>query len=84
MSVTNNQIIAVECSLRGITEEVHTYAKWKQLGRQVKKGNRAMFTARIWKHTTKKDKETGEETQKMFMQNAAFFGYSQTEEIKKK
>ena len=57
MAVTNNQIILTECALRGITEIVHTYAKWQELGYQVQKGQKALFTACIYKCVTKEDKE---------------------------
>ena len=43
MAVTNNQIILTECALRGITEIVHTYAKWQELGYQVQKRTKSTF-----------------------------------------
>lgn len=35
-------------------ESIHTYAGWKAIGRQVKKGEKCIATFMIWKHTTKK------------------------------
>lgn len=70
-------------------EALHTYAKWKELGRQVKKGQKARATIQIWKQGkayTKKNSETGQDEEKegrMFMKNAFFFTIDQTEPIKK-
>ena len=80
MAVTNNQIILTECALRGITEIVHTYAKWQELGYQVQKGQKALFTACIYKCVTKEDKERNT-SKKMFPKNSAFFGLSQVKPI---
>lgn len=54
MAVTNMEIIAAECLLNGIIEEVHTYAKWKSLGFQVKRGEKALIQTMLWKKVTKK------------------------------
>ena len=54
MAVTNVEIIAAECLLNGIIEEVHTYAKWKTLGYQVKRGEKALIQTMLWKKVTKK------------------------------
>ena len=64
-------------------EQIHTYAIWKQLGRQVKKGQKAVTTIVIWKHVNgKKNEETGEEAEaKMFMKKSSFFTIDQTEPI---
>lgn len=63
-------------------EEIHTYAGWKALNRQVKKGEKSIATILIWKHTTKKKKEDNEEEEKMFMTKAFFFKECQTDIIK--
>lgn len=61
-------------------ESIHTYAGWKAIGRQVKKGEKCIATFMIWKHTTKKKKsESEDEQEKMFMTKA----FCQTEEIAK-
>jgi hypothetical protein len=44
-----------------IPEAIHTFARWKAYGRQVKKGEHAAFTAYIWKHTEKTVVIDGEE-----------------------
>lgn len=65
-------------------EEIHTYAGWKALNRQVKKGEKSIATFMIWKHTTKKKKAEDEEDQEaMFMTKAFFFTEAQTEAIAK-
>lgn len=69
-------------------EALHTFAIWKQMGRQVKKGEHAIAQITIWKQgkgKTEKDETTGEETEtagKMFMKKAFFFTYGQTEAVK--
>lgn len=69
-------------------EPLHTFAHWKSLGRQVKKGEHAKASFIIWKQGkayTKKNKETGEEEEKegrMFMKKSSFFTLDQTEPIK--
>ena len=67
-------------------ECIHTYAKWKALGRQVKKGEKCVASFIIWKHTTKKketESEDEEPQRKMFMTKASFFRECQTEAITK-
>lgn len=78
--MTNAEIIKMQTALLGIDETVHTYAAWKSIGYQVKKGSKALFKTKIWKHTSKKN-DNGEDESKMFMTNAAFFGMSQVEKI---
>lgn len=41
MAITNSQIIMQEMVMRGITEEIHTFQKWRQLGFSVKKGEKS-------------------------------------------
>ena len=61
-------------------EDIHTYAKWKELGFQVKKGEKAVTQFMIWKYVQKKKKETDEENEaRMFMKKASFFKRSQVE-----
>jgi len=70
-------------------EEIHTFARWKALGRQVKKGEHAKATFMIWKQG-KASKKAQEEAEKngeevpqgrMFMKKAFFFTIDQTEAI---
>lgn len=92
--MTNGEIILRESTklmeqgiLKGIKfgeeilpEPIHTYAKWKELGRQVKKGEKSKIKFCIWKYVTKKNKD-GENDDKMFMKLSSFFKYEQTEPI---
>ena len=62
-------------------EAIHTYQTWKKLGRQVKKGQKAIAQFTIWKYVTKKNEDTEEEDEKMFMKKASWFTFEQTEPI---
>lgn len=79
--MTNEAIITAAMALNGITEESHTYNRWKAMGFQVRKGEHAAFKATIWKHGRKKvETEEGEEEQgRMFMKTASFFTASQVD-----
>ena len=61
------------------TEPIHTYAGWQEIGYQVRKGEKAITKLTIWKHTAKEDKETGEQTTRLFLKTASFFSLSQVE-----
>ena len=63
------------------TEQIHTFAAWKELGYVVKKGQKAVAKLPIWKYVSKKNEETNKEDSKMFMKVAAFFSSSQVEKI---
>jgi hypothetical protein len=64
-------------------EAIHTYAAWKQLGYQVKKGEKAKASFTIWKYVKpkKKDESQEEPESRMFMTKASFFTIEQTEKI---
>jgi hypothetical protein len=82
--MTNLQILQEECATRGITEEVHTFAKWKSLGYKVKQGEKALFNTMLWKHSTKVVKNDEDEEEKktsMYMTKAFLFGRHQVEKI---
>lgn len=67
-------------------EQLHTYAAWKQLGRQVRRGEHG-FEIHIWKHCTQKgDTPENEEGTKsrMIWKKAFFFTMGQTEPATKK
>ena len=87
MKMTNIEIVAfqwaqlVAAGTISADEEIHTFQKWKSLGYSVKRGEKAVASFTIWKHTTKTDKESGEESAAMFMKQAAFFSTSQVEKI---
>lgn len=79
--MSNAEMIDAAMKLNGITEPCHTYAHWKTLGYQVKKGSKALFKTTIWKCTVKKSEDVDEEEKRMFMRTASFFGLSQVEAI---
>ena len=82
--MTNEEIIAKAKLLNGIDEEAHTFARWKQLGFGVKKGEHAAFKATIWKHRAKKvENDDGElvDASRMFMKTASFFTASQVDAV---
>ena len=65
-------------------EELHTYAAWQEIGRQVKKGEKAKAAITIWKQgksRNKRDKDGNEEEVQgnMFLKKAFFFTFDQTE-----
>mgnify|MGYP003299661230 CR=1 FL=1 len=65
-------------------EAIHTYAIWKQLGFQVKKGEKAKASFTIWKYVEGKKQEEESDEQpdsKMFMKKAHFFTIEQVEKI---
>ena len=64
------------------TEQIHTFAVWKELGYVVKKGQKAIAKFPIWKYVSCKNEETKETDNKMFLKVAAFFSSSQVENIK--
>ena len=81
--MTNAEIIANAMKLNGITEESHTFARWKQMGYKVRKGEHAKFRATIWKAKERKvNTDEGEKTDlSMFMKTACFFTRSQVEQM---
>ena len=86
MAITNSQIIMQEMLMRGITEEIHTFQKWRQLGFSVKKGEQSDIKFPIWKYGGKKQKnDDGEDVvanPHCFMKESAFFKRSQVEPLK--
>lgn len=66
-----------------LPEAIHTYRKWKSLGFQVKKKEKAVAQFPVWKYIAgKKDEETGEESKaKMYLKKSSFFTVSQVEKI---
>ena len=73
-------------------EPLHTFAKWKELGYIVKKGEHAKAAFYIWKAGKGKakeedanaDGENSPEKMKMFMKKAFFFTFDQVEKIKER
>ena len=68
-----------------IPEAIHTYAKWKELGYQVRRGEKSEIKIQVWKYRgkTQTDEESGEtiETGKCFLKVAAFFTMAQVDAI---
>ena len=69
-----------------VPEIIHTYQKWKQLGYQVKKGQKAIAQFPVWKYTNKKTKDNdntdGEkENGYCFLKVSSFFKQEQVEQI---
>lgn len=73
-------------------EPIHTYAAWKSLGFQVKRGETAIAKFLIWKAGKNRQQEAAEtaaennveispERVRMFMKTAHFFKISQVEQI---
>ena len=91
MAITNKEIISLEIATRGIEEEVHTFAMWKSLGYQVKKGEKALFQTMLWKMKKGKKQDNNNEEQQddkevkkynnFFMAKSSLFGRSQVELI---
>lgn len=79
-----NMLTGEECEIDEI-QPLHTYAKWKSLGYQVKKGEKAIAKFSIWKYTHKKPKDEEEVQQQgrgyCFMKMSAFFTDTQVEKI---
>ena len=70
-------------------EEIHSFAYWKNTGRVVKKGSKAIASFPIWvmSKNKKEDKEADEivsaengERQSMYLKKTFFFTFEQTEE----
>lgn len=69
-------------------EQIHTYARWKAMGYQVRKGEKAVAKFKVWKHVTPKKKSDDAEEKtasadrgKMFLKQAAFFSAAQVEPV---
>jgi hypothetical protein len=86
MAITNKMIIELYKIENNITEEMHTYARWQELGYQVKKGEKSKHKLTIWRGFTKTivNEETGEEmsSTKIGTKTSAFFLASQVEKLK--
>lgn len=60
-----NPVALLEYFQTGRMPAVHTFDVWQKAGCQVRKGEAAAFTARIWKYTEKAAKLTAEEAAEM-------------------
>lgn len=78
-----------------LPEAIHTYQTWKQLGFQVKKGEKAVAQFPVWKYIggikKQQEKEVGDDVDVEVNENkgycrmkvASFFTKEQVEEVKK-
>lgn len=74
-----------------IPEEIHTFDQWKKLGRIVKKGEHAIAKFAIWSPTKRTQKmlddnngkvdDKKKKELKMYMRNASWFKFDQTQPI---
>lgn len=84
--MTNAELISRAMQANGVTEDSHTYAHWKSLGYQVRKGEKAAFKCVIWRPNVKEVEVGGEETEAllaMYMKTASFFTKSQVDKVEK-
>lgn len=69
-------------------EPIHTFAKWKEFGYVVKRGEHAVASFPIWKMIKSKKSEDadadGSDDSKMFLKKSFWFTFSQVEKIKEK
>ena len=107
--MTNSQIIYNAALAHGYTEDqlsqlleaykgdlpFHTFQEWKARGYSVKKGEHALFTADLWKYTSKPSKATikaaeeagkdaPEESPHYYKKLSHLFSFSQVEPVKRK
>ena len=91
--MTNTAIILNYMQLNNLDPNkivLHTYATWKKLGYQVKKGEKSKHKIPVWKPSTKKvevENEDGEKEEvdngRYFLKLSAFFTQEQVERIEK-
>lgn len=87
--MTNTAIILGYMQLNNLDPTkiiLHTYAQWKNLGYQVKKGEKSKHKITVWKRSTKKiENEDGDkediDTGRYFLKESAFFTQEQVERI---
>ena len=89
--MTNTAIILSYMQLNNLDPNkivLHTYAQWKKLGYQVKKGEKSEHKISIWRRSTKKvENEEGEKEEvdngRYFLKLSSFFTQEQVERIEK-
>lgn len=66
-----------------LPEAIHTYQKWRDLGFQVRRGEKAVDSFPVWKYRAGKeaaeDADGEKEKGRLFMRKAAFFAASQVD-----
>ena len=88
-NMTNTAIILGYMQLNNLDPNkivLHTYAQWKKLGYQVKKGEKSKHKITVWKRSTKKiENEDGDKEEvdngRYFLKESAFFTQEQVERI---
>ena len=77
--------VKVDGTIETIMEpvDIHTYQAWKEMGYQVKRGEKAVAKFTIWKYKPGKVEIDSDEEEKgtMFMKLAHFFAENQVEKI---
>lgn len=92
IGTTGRKITVVEEGGREVEydepETIHTYAAWRKLGYQVRKGEKAVAAVAIWKYAENRkkkgqpeDENAEEEPGRMFKKNAYFFSRSQVDAV---
>lgn len=89
--MTNTAIILSYMQLNNLDPNkviLHTYAQWKKLGYQVKKGEKSEHKITVWKRSTKKVENEEEEKEEVdnvryFLKESAFFTQDQVEAMSK-
>ena len=87
--MTNTAIILGYMQLNNLDPAkiiLHTYAQWKKLGYQVKRGEKSKHKITVWKRSTKKiENEDGDkeevDTGRYFLKESAFFTQEQVERM---
>ena len=84
--MTNTAIILGYMQLNNLDPNkivLHTYAQWKKLGYQVKKGEKSEHKISIWRRSTKKVEKEEVDNGRYFLKLSAFFTQEQVERIEK-
>ena len=87
LRMSNLEIITNESMLRNFPfdgENLFTFNEWKQRGYSVQKGQKAFIKTKLWKKTSKKNKDTGETETYFILVTACLFNIQQVEKIEKK
>lgn len=79
--IATNMFILIQNGTITPDEEIHTFAMWKAMGYNIKKGEKAVAKFPIWKFTSK-ETEDGDTDNRMFMKMSCFFSTRQVEEAK--
>lgn len=60
---------------------VHTYAAWKKLGFQVKKGEKASIKIKLWRAIKKKDEKAEKDELQFILVNTSLFTEEQVKKL---